>query len=39
MWKFIRILVNGKDLKSVYITHAELMKGGELVFTMSNESK
>lgn len=34
-----KVTFNGKELTDVYITHAELMKGGELVFTMSNESK
>ena len=30
-----RVTLNGKELKDIYITHDELMKGGELVFTMS----
>ena len=34
-----RVTFNGKELKEIYITHAELMNGGELVFTMSEESK
>ena len=34
-----RVTFNGKELKDIYITHAELMKGGELVFTMTSESK
>ena len=34
-----KVTFNGKELTDVYITHAELMKGGELVFTMSNEGK
>ena len=34
-----KVTFNGKELKDVYITHDELMKGGELVFTMTSESK
>ncbi len=34
-----KVTFNGKELKDIYITHEELMKGGELVFTMSAESK
>lgn len=34
-----KVSLNGKELNDVYITHAQLMNGGELVFTMSNESK
>ena len=34
-----KVTFNGKELKDIYITHRELMKGGELVFTMSSESK
>lgn len=34
-----KITFNGKELKDIYITHAELIKGGELVFTMSSEGK
>ncbi|MBR5441739.1 MAG: GH92 family glycosyl hydrolase [Clostridia bacterium] len=32
------VTLNGKELKDVYVTHAQLMNGGELVFTMSNEA-
>ena len=34
-----KVTFNGKELKDIYITHEELMKGGELIFTMSAESK
>ena len=34
-----KVTFNGKELTDVYITHAELMQGGELVFTMRNTSK
>lgn len=34
-----KITLNGKELTDTYITHAQLMNGGELVFTMSNEAK
>lgn len=34
-----KVTFNGKELKDIYITHDELMKGGELVFTMTSESK
>lgn len=33
-----KVTFNGKALSDVYITHAELMQGGDLVFTMSGES-
>ena len=32
-----KITLNGKELTDTYITHAQLMNGGELVFTMSGE--
>ncbi len=34
-----KVTFNGKELKDIYITHDELINGGELVFTMSDESK
>ena len=34
-----KVTFNGKELTDVYITHAQLMQGGDLVFTMSGESK
>lgn len=34
-----KVTFNGKELKDIYITHDELIKGGELVFIMSDESK
>ena len=34
-----KVTFNGKELKDIYITHDELMQGGELNFTMSGESK
>ena len=30
-----KITLNGKELDGCYVTHEELMGGGELVFTMS----
>lgn len=30
-----KVTFNGKELEDIYITHNELMQGGELVFTMS----
>ncbi len=33
-----KVTLNGVELEGTYITHEELMKGGELVFTMSSES-
>ena len=33
-----KVTLNGNVLDGTYITHEELMKGGELVFTMSSES-
>ena len=33
------VTLNGKEIKDIYISHEELMKGGVLVFTMSSESK
>ena len=33
------VTLNGKEIKDIYISHEELMKGGKLVFTMSSESK
>ena len=33
-----KVTLNGKKLTGSYITHDELVKGGELVFTMSSES-
>ena len=33
------VTFNGKELKDIYITHAEIMKGGELIFTMTSETK
>lgn len=32
-----KVTLNGEEITSNYITHDELMKGGELVFTMSSE--
>ena len=32
-----KVTFNGTELDGVYITHAELMQGGELVFTMSSK--
>ncbi len=32
-----KVTLNGKELNGPYVTHEELMKGGELVFTMSSE--
>lgn len=32
-----KVLLNGKPLERRYITHAEIMNGGELVFYMSNK--
>lgn len=32
-----KVTFNGVELDGVYITHAELMQGGELVFTMSSK--
>lgn len=34
-----KVTFNGKELEDIYITHDELIKGGEIVFTMSGESK
>ena len=34
-----KVTFNGKKLEDIYITHNELMQGGELIFTMSDESK
>lgn len=34
-----KVTFNGKKLEDIYITHDELIKGGEIVFTMSGESK
>ena len=34
-----KVTFNGKELEDIYITHNELMQGGELNFTMSGESK
>ena len=34
-----KVTFNGKELKDIYITHEELIKGGELIFKMSDESK
>ena len=34
-----KVTFNGKELKDIYITHDELINGGELIFTMSGESK
>lgn len=33
-----KVTLNGKELTGTYITHDELMNGGELVFTMSAKS-
>lgn len=33
-----KVTLNGKELTGTYITHEELMNGGELVFTMNSES-
>ena len=32
-----KVTLNGKELTGPYVTHEELMEGGELVFTMSSE--
>ena len=34
-----KVTLNGKELTDTYITHNELMKGGNLVFTMSADIK
>ncbi|PWL39497.1 alpha-mannosidase [Flagellimonas aquimarina] len=34
-----RVSLNGNELKRSYITHQEIMNGGTLVFTMTNDSK
>jgi len=33
------VLLNGKSLDRLYVTHEELMKGGELKFVFSNEKE
>lgn len=33
-----KVTLNGVELEGPYVTHDELMKGGELVFTMSSEA-
>ncbi len=33
------VTLNGVELEGTYVTHAQLMAGGELVFTMSNTAK
>jgi len=31
-----KVLVNGQDIKRLYITHNELMNGGKITFQMSS---
>ena len=33
------VKLNGVELEDFYVTHEQLMAGGELVFTMSNTAK
>ena len=32
-----KVSLNGKEITRLYLTHSELMQGGELVFEMGNE--
>jgi putative alpha-1,2-mannosidase len=32
-----KVMLNGEELKNHYITHAQLMKGGKLVYVMSSK--